>query len=49
MPTRPVSPEENERRMRAVERHEPMGYGWKKRAADELGLNRSTLGAGLIR
>ena len=42
MPTPPITPEEHERRMRAVEIHEPSGYGWKKRAADELGLHPST-------
>lgn len=42
MPTPPVSPEENERRVQAVQRHAATGFGWIKRAAIDLDLPEST-------
>ena len=37
-----ISPQEHERRLAAAQRHSATGYGWKARAAKDLGLDRST-------
>lgn len=37
-----LSPAELERRLAAVARHRPTGFGWMKRASQELGLNDVT-------
>lgn len=42
MPQPPLSQAEIARRMVAVERHRPTGFGWMMRAARELGLNDTT-------
>lgn len=39
MPNPGISPREYERRMEAVRRHSATGFGWKKRAAEDLDLN----------
>lgn len=42
MPTPPLSQTEIDRRIAAVNRYRPTGYGWIKRAANELSMNPST-------
>lgn len=42
MPNPGITPEEHERRIAAVERHSPTGFGWMKRAADDLDLSDAT-------
>jgi hypothetical protein len=42
VPNPGLLPEEVERRTEAARRHMAQGFGWVKRAADELGINRTT-------
>lgn len=42
MPNPGLSQEEIDRRTEAARRHMALGFGWVKRAADELGINRTT-------
>lgn len=42
MPNPGLSEKEIERRTEAARRHQAQGFGWAKRAADELGINRTT-------
>lgn len=42
MPNPGLSEKEIERRTEAARRHMAQGFGWVKRAADELGINRTT-------
>lgn len=42
MASPPLKPEETARRREAAQRHSITGFGWMKRAADELGIDRTT-------
>jgi hypothetical protein len=43
MPNPGLTPDEHARRLAVVQRHIATGFGWKRRAASELGIDRTTL------